>query len=176
MITTIGVGLPYPSLYPEKHGDEFAIVDFFNTDYNRILIGSNRFTPAEIELIRFGKIKIGLYYSAPVLLIVVDIGFIVFDCPFNIKLCKNPVIPTLENDQTRLLIELHCINSHTNIVNGLRAFTLSPETSRDLINYAIDQNKFNYSNEDYVSSTDFIQTAYTTDHIAGMSNLKEVGL
>ena len=125
-------GKPYPHAVAAREG---AAAEFLRTDGHVLQIGLPNLQPSEIKVIRKATVKAGFVNEGPLILWVFEFGDIIFDCPFDARLIPRSLLslPTIENDRQRLLIEVHLVDTATNILRGLRHVTLSPSLTRSFL-------------------------------------------
>ncbi|MBV2184848.1 MAG: hypothetical protein KUL88_09955 [Rhizobium sp.] len=108
-----------------------AAANFLLESGNLLQIGLANIARSEALLIRKGTIEAGFIHDGPLILWVFVIGPNIFECPFDARLLPRPrSIPTTTNDDQRLGIEIHLIDTWTMILKGLRYVTLAPGLSR----------------------------------------------
>lgn len=138
-MTKIERGATYPIRLGRMEG---ARADFLTNDGNLLLIGMPGVQRSEAQAIRKGRMKAGFIKDGPLLLWVFEFpGDLIFDCPFDIRLIPKDRLwlPDMTNEQQRLLIDIHLVDSASNVVKGLRGVTLSPKLSMDFLAAAQDQ-------------------------------------
>lgn len=121
---------------------EGAKADFLTTGGNLLLIGMPGIQRSEAQAIRNGKMKAGFIKDGPLLLWVFEFpGNLIFDCPFDIRIIPKDRLhlPDVINGEQRLYIDIHLVDSATNLVKGLRGITLPPKLSLDFLSAAHDQ-------------------------------------
>jgi hypothetical protein len=129
--------------YPIRIGNmDGAKADFLTTDGNIMLIGMPGIHQSEAQAVRNGTVKAGFIKDGPLILWVFEFeGGLIFDCPFDARLIPSDrlYLPQLTGDQHHLYVEIHLVDSTTNVVRGLRGVTLPPSLSRDFLEAASDQ-------------------------------------
>ncbi|HEV7245974.1 MAG TPA: hypothetical protein VGN93_03165 [Shinella sp.] len=129
--------------YPLRVGNmDGAAADLLTSDGNVLLIGMPGIQRSEAQAIRKGKIKAGFIKDGPLILWVFEFpGNLVFDCPFDARLIPRDRLhlPDAVDDRQRLYIEIHLVDSITNVVRGLRGVTLPPKLSLDFLAAVQDQ-------------------------------------
>ncbi len=73
------------------------------------------------------------------------------DQPFSIHLVPETerIIPVLPNDETRLLMQIMLVDAKTGILKAMRAVTLAPEFSAELLKLVGEQSKKTFDQSDY---------------------------
>lgn len=132
-------GGPYPMLLGDMEG---AKADFLTTSGNRLLIGMPGIQRSEAQTIRKGRMKAGFIKDGPLILWVFEFpGNLIFECPFDTRIIPHDrrQLPDVTNERQRMFIDIHLVDSATNLVKGLRGITLPPKLSLDLLSAAQDQ-------------------------------------
>lgn len=121
---------------------EGAKAEFLTAEGNLLLIGMPDLQRSEAQAIRTGKMKAGFIKDGPLILWVFEFpGDLVFDCPFDIRLLSDDRrhLPNITNPEERLLIDIHLVDTATDVVRGLRRVTLPPKLSVEFLNAVQDQ-------------------------------------
>jgi hypothetical protein len=147
----VGDKFPFNIAQDTSQMSEYAFANFFQSDHNSFVIGIEGGLKSDIEKVNFNDIEVGIYaVKFPIILIMLHIkGMAVFDCSLDMKLIQEPVFPTIDDENTRLLVNLYCIESKTQEILGMRIFTLSPKITSDLIETAKNQLNLNYTSRQY---------------------------
>ncbi len=129
--------------YPLQLGNmEGARADFLTTDGNLLLIGMPGIQSSEVKAIRKGQLKAGFIKDGPLILWVFEFpNNLIFDCPFDVRIIpRNRLqLPDVTNDRQRLYIDVHLVDTTTNVVKALRGVTLHPALSRDFLSAVQEQ-------------------------------------
>ena len=137
----LSVGEKYPFKIPQTEG---AISDFLRPGGNRLLIAIPGISNEESKVLRKHEMRGGLLVKNRAILFVwqfrkKDEPIITLDSPFNARLIPDIQFHDVENTETRLLIEVHIIDSKTGIVCGLRSITMPPKMTIDFLSAVQDQ-------------------------------------
>lgn len=123
--------------YPVRLGYmEGAVTDFLTAAGNRLVIGMPRIGRSEAQAVRKGRMKAGLIKDGPMILWVFEFpGKLIFGCPFDARLISKERrhLQNVTNEEQCPYIEVHIVESETNIVVVLRAITFPANLSRDFI-------------------------------------------
>jgi hypothetical protein len=114
----------------------------FLGDHNTLQIAMRGIQRSEANAIRKGTMKAGLIVDGPLILWVFEFpGDLIFDCPFDARLIPKEVLrlPDITNGLQRLLIDIHLVDTATNVLRGIRAVTLPPALTRDFLAAVQDQ-------------------------------------
>lgn len=129
--------------YPIRIGAmEGAKADFLTKDRNLLLIGMPGIQRSEAQAIRNGWMKAGFIKDGPLILWVFEFpGDLIFDCPFDTRIIPKDrlSLPDITNNQQRLLVDIHLVDSATNVLKGIRGITLPSKLSLDFLSAAQDQ-------------------------------------
>lgn len=129
--------------YPIRLGNsEGAKADFLTTDGNLLLIGLPGIQRSEAQAIRNGQMRAGFIKDGPLILWVFEFpGDLIFDCPFDTRIVPEGrlSLPDITNNQQRLLVNIHLVDSATNVLKGIRGITLPSKLSLDFLSAAQDQ-------------------------------------
>jgi hypothetical protein len=111
---------------------EGASANFLTDSGNLLQIGMPNIKRSEARSIRNDPMKAGILVDGSLILWVFQFGTLIFDAPFDARIISPEVrwLPDIENEQQRLAIEVHLVDTATNIVRGLRHVTLSPALTR----------------------------------------------
>ncbi len=132
-------GKAYPIPTPAHEG---AAAQFLTKDGNVLQICLPNITKSEERVYRFNPVRAGVLVEGPVILLLFDYGSgNILDCPFDANAIRREslALPSIENENQRLLVESHIIDTASGILHGLRAFTLAPETTREFLCAVQDQ-------------------------------------
>ncbi|MDP9590499.1 UNVERIFIED_ORG: hypothetical protein J2W19_003058 [Shinella zoogloeoides] len=129
--------------YPMRLGNlEGAKADFLTTGGNLLLIGMPGIQRSEAQAIRNGWMKAGFIKDGPLILWVFEFpGDLIFDCPFDTRIIPKGrlSLPDITNNQQRLLVDIHLVDSATNVLKCIRGITLPSKLSLDFLSAAQDQ-------------------------------------
>lgn len=130
-LTTLSKGAPYPLNIPSYEG---AAAQFFIKSGFILQVMLPSAQSSEIKALRKGKIKAGFIRDESQILILFEIGDMLLECLFIPQIIPNNeyVVPDLKTQKSRFGIDMHVIDTNTNILKALRSFTLSPKLSRQL--------------------------------------------
>ncbi|TAY24461.1 hypothetical protein ELH92_25905 [Rhizobium ruizarguesonis] len=121
---------------------EGAMANFLMDGGNSLLIGMPDIQRSEAQVIMKGPMKAGFIKDGPLILWVFEFaGNLIFDCPFDARIIPKDrlTLPDVANDQQRLLIDIHLVDTASKLVNGIKVITLSPKLSLDFLLAAQDQ-------------------------------------
>ncbi|MBD0788179.1 hypothetical protein HUO09_17630 [Vibrio sp. Y2-5] len=167
-ITIYSVGESYPNPAVPQNAVSAQLLQEGGSNlvisYPKLLVG-------EVLGVREGDISIAMHTDSNCILLCWKVEheseqFLRFYTPFDIRLYKDtPIeIPELNTENTRLLINIHLIESLTNILQGQRLITFSPEFSKMFLDMVHKQ----LSCKKIPDSEDAIYTAWNTaplDHL-----------
>jgi len=129
------VGLAVGQAYPGQMIEGFML-DVFAPGGTLLRVGMTNITPSESKAYRKGAIQFGLLMQGTGLLTVWKFGEQPWcDAPFNALAAQQMgmlALPDFKTPLSRLVVQLHLVDTATGLVRGLREFTLSPEASRAL--------------------------------------------
>lgn len=140
-MTKLAVGEKYPT----QIAIEGAYADMLNRGSNRLVVAMSDITGAELKALTKGPVKCGIAYKDGAMMMVWQFcnmkgkPVLTLDSPFQVKDITDVELPSINNDQERLLIELHVVDMPGLTIKGLRGFTLSPETTREFLSAVQDQ-------------------------------------
>lgn len=120
---------------------EGAAANFLTSSGNVLQIAMPNLIRTEARSIRNDPMKAGIIVEGPLILWVFQFGTIIFDCPFDARIIPASArwLPDIENDQQRLNIEVHLVDTASNILRGIRSVTLSPALTRRFLMAVQDQ-------------------------------------
>lgn len=129
--------------YPIHLGNmEGAKADFLTTAGHKLLIGMPGIQRSEAQAIRKGRMKAGFIKDGPLILWVFEFpGNLIFECPFDTRIIPQDrrELLNVKNHDQRMFIDIHLVDSASNLVRGLRGITLPPNLSLDFLSAAQDQ-------------------------------------
>ena len=126
---TLARGKEYP-LPTRAH--EGAAAHFLTDGGNILQVAMPNLTRSKARSIRNGPMKAGMIVDGSLIFWVFEFGMLIFDAPFDARIVPPEArwLPDIKNDQQRLAIEVHLVDTATMIVRGIRYVTLSPELTR----------------------------------------------
>lgn len=130
-LTTLLKGAPYPLKTPNYEG---AAAQFFTKSGYTLQVMLPFAQSSEIQALRKGKIKAGFIRDESQILIIFEIGDMLLECLFIPQIIPKDEyeLPNLKIQNSRICIDMHVIDTNTNILKALRSFTLPPKLSRQL--------------------------------------------
>lgn len=128
-LVTISRGKEYPLPIQAREG---ATANFLTSGGNLLQVAMPNLTRSEARSITSGPMKAGIIVDGPLILWVFQFGMLIIDAPFDARIIPANALwqPDIENDQQRLAIEVHLVDTATMIVEGFRYLTLSPKLTR----------------------------------------------
>jgi len=122
-------GATYPLPIRAKEG---ASANFLTDGGNLLQIAMPNIARAEARSIRNDPMKAGFIVDGSLILWVFQFGTLIFDAPFDVRIIPTDArwLPDIENEEQRLAIDVHLVDTATNIVRGLRHVTLPPALTR----------------------------------------------
>lgn len=134
----------YPLSTP-ANSNEGATADFLRASGNRLVVILPGMTSKEQRALRGGTIKAGFLYDSGALLWLFQLygdkgPLLTLDAPFDVRLipADDRRLYDIENDQHRLLIDLHAIDEHK-IIKVLRGLTMPPKMTVEFLSAVMDQ-------------------------------------
>lgn len=120
---------------------EGAAANFLTDSGNVLQIAMPNLVRTEARSIRNDPMKAGIIVDGPLILWVFQFGAIVLDCPFDGRIIPTDArcLPDIENDRQRLSIEVHLVDTASNILRGIRFLTLPPSLTRRFLMAVQDQ-------------------------------------
>lgn len=129
---TLACGAPYPLPMSFREG---AAAQFFSSTHNFIQIALPGVMSSEVRAIRKSTVKAGYIKDGPMILWVFTFGDIIFECPFDAR--KIPAdllsLPVINTEKQRLAVDIHLVDTTTNMLHALRSITLAPALSARFI-------------------------------------------
>lgn len=135
---TLARGKTYPLPIRAVEG---AAANFLTDSGNILQIGMPGLVETEVRSIRQDPMKAGIIVDGPLILWVFQFGTIILDAPFDARLIPTEArtLPNIENQQQRLGIDVHLVDTATMIVRGIRYVTLPPTLTRRFLAAVQDQ-------------------------------------
>lgn len=135
---TLARGKEYPLPIRAQEG---AAANFLTDGGNLLQIAMPNLMRSEARLIRNDPMKAGIIVDGPLILWVFQFGTIILDCPFDARIIPSHArwVPDIENEQQRLAIDVHLVDTATMIVRGIRYVTLSSSLTRRFLITVQDQ-------------------------------------
>ncbi len=120
---------------------EGAAANFLTGSGNILQIGMLNVARSEAQSIRNAPMKAGIIVDGPLILWVFQFGTIIIDAPFDARLIPADArwLPDIENEQQRLGINVHLVDTATTITRGIRYVTLSSPLTRRFLAAVQDQ-------------------------------------
>lgn len=140
-LVELAVNQPYPMGLPLGEG---AISDFLRPASNRLLIVMPDITESEARVLRNGEMRGGMLSKNGAILFLWQFGkkgkpIITLDSPFDIRSIQDIQLYNIDNKETRLVIDVHIVDSKSKMVRGLRSLTMPPGFSIDFLCAVQDQ-------------------------------------
>lgn len=122
----LALGETYP--LPIRTAEVGTAANFLTDTGNLLQIGMPNLVRTEVRSIRQDPMKADIAVDGPLILWVFQFGTLIFDAPFDARIIPAHTrwLPDIENDQQRLAIEVHLVDTATNVLRALRHVTLSP--------------------------------------------------
>lgn len=132
------VGEQYPLQLKASEG---AAINLLNQHDNTLQVVLPNIRKSELNVLKNGKITAGLIVEQPLILFVFRFGDITFECPFDSRIIKKPdlTLHNIDNQEQRLTVTMHVVDSETNILHLMKHFTLSPWLTRLFLSSVQDQ-------------------------------------
>lgn len=134
----LAVGQPYPGHCP----DEGIHLDAFAPGATLLRVGMPSITRPEALAYRKGRVRFGLALAPGAILTLWKFGDQPWtDAPFNAPLSREHGYLELPDigPASRLVVELHLVDTATNLVRGIRQFTLTAAQTTALASAVQDQ-------------------------------------
>ena len=112
---------------------EGASANFLSKSGNFLQICLPDLQKSEVRSIRKNTLQAGLIKDGPLILWLFKFDEeLTFDCPFDVRLISKSdlALHNIDNQNQRLSIDIHLVDTQTMILKALRAVTLSPELTR----------------------------------------------
>lgn len=139
----LAVGQKYPLRLASAEG---AAAHFLGRGGSILQVAMPDMVPSETKLLRHGSLRAGLHVDGPLIVLMFDFRAagqrpIELDCPFDARLIQRDAlfVPDITNQEQRLMVEVHIVDSATKIVRGLRGVTLSPAFTLAFLSAVQDQ-------------------------------------
>ncbi|TBB56263.1 hypothetical protein ELH44_22320 [Rhizobium ruizarguesonis] len=135
---TLSRGATYPLPIRAVEG---ATANFLTDSGNLLQIGMPNLVRTEVRSIRQDPMKAGIVLDGPLILWVFQFETIIFDAPFDARVIPTEArrLPNIENERQRLGIDVHLVDTASNVLRGLRHVTLSPGLTRRFLIAVQDQ-------------------------------------
>lgn len=144
------VNQQYPFKLPFGEG---AVADFLRPSSNRLLILMSNISSVECKILRSGEIRCGFLSKNGAILFLwqfIEKGkpVITLDSPFDARLIPDIQLYDVDDKITRLVVDVHIVDSATKIVRGLRSITMPPGLTLDFLSAVQDQISSNISGKE----------------------------
>lgn len=148
------VGQKYNFPVPQYDG---AASDFLRRSGNRLLIALSGINDKEKKELRKSEIRGGIYARNGAILFIWQFLYkkkliMTFDSPFDSRVIPDLQLYNVENNQTRLLIDVHIVDSSTNLICALRAVTMPNDMTLAFFSAVQDQLSSKASGEKQLQS------------------------
>jgi len=177
--TKLTLGDKYPIDYPFENGASF---NAFLDNNNFLIIDLPGLVQNEIDAVSKGPIECGILSTKSAILIMVNFlsstrkqSILSFDCPFDARLVPRNLLslPDLkEPNKDRALLQIHLVSSEDKKIQALRAITLSPVTTLELMSAIQDQISTIESGEAAINAW----TRKPSSELRKIANMKECGI
>lgn len=168
-VVQLAVGQPYPL----PIGFEGAAAQLMMDSGSIIQIAIPGCLDSEKKLLKKGKMFSGIIVEQPMILLVLKFGDLIFECPFDARIipAENRRLHDITDDNQRLFVQIHVVDTQVNIIKALRGITFSPKLTLQLF-LAIQDQLANYGDFQAVYAKylnkDLLQ-------LAAMANLSACG-
>ncbi|MEZ9061028.1 MULTISPECIES: hypothetical protein [unclassified Vibrio] len=147
-VDMMSVGQCYPIQLP-VHG-QGAIAELMRPSGNRLIVTMPDISQYEESILRRGELHCGLLEKDGAILLLWQFRdgktkVATLDSPFDARLIPDMTMEELTTPESRYCIEIHIVDSSTNVLRGLRSITMPAGLSRDLMN-AVKKQLRSYSN------------------------------
>jgi len=139
------VSMSVNELYPfELPLEEGAVSDFLRSSSNRLLVVMPDISAYEAKVLRKGEMRGGFLAKNGAMLFLwqfMDKGkrLITLDSPFDSRVIPDINLHNVETTETRLVIEVHIVDSVSKIIRGLRSITMPPGMTLEFFSAVQDQ-------------------------------------
>lgn len=135
-------------------GYEGSSAQFLTPSGNVLQICMPNLLSSEKRVYKQSKVRVGMLVEGPVILLLFQFGSgrDIIDCPFDAQIAKKQGrlnLPDIENDKQRLCVDLHLVDTATNLLKVLRGFTLPADFTRDYLSVVQDQLSMSYTEEQF---------------------------
>lgn len=127
----LAVGSKYPLPLACYEG---ASAQFFINDSFLLQICLPGMLKSEVKCLRSGSVEVGYRLDGFLIIILFRIDDLEFECPFDARLIPDEryTPPNFPTPNTRILVDLHAIDTQTKVLRVLRSITLPAAFSREL--------------------------------------------
>jgi len=137
----LSVGEEYPFKIPESEG---AVSDFLRSGGNRLIIVMPGISNEESKILRKYEMRGGLLVKNGAILFVWQFRkngkpVVTLDSPFDARIIPDIQFYDIEDSKTRLVIDVHIVDSISKMVCGLRAVTMPPGMTLEFLSAVQDQ-------------------------------------
>lgn len=138
----VRVGEPYPLNVPTGEG---AVSDFLRDVGNRLIVTMPNIDKREAKSFKKGSMTCGLLAKNGAILLLWQFfdekgrKVTTLDSPFQSKIIPDINLHNINSSVDRLLIDVHVVDTATNLVKGLRAITMPPELTLKFLSAVQDQ-------------------------------------
>ncbi len=124
---TLAVGEQYPNKMAASQ--EGARADFLNENSNILLISMPNIDKKELKALKKGQLECGLLVDDGGIMLVWRFSLnnkpvVTLDSFFNAKLIKEISLYDITNSEERLEIEVHVVDTETNIIKAIKLMTM----------------------------------------------------
>lgn len=137
------VGETYPFKLPVGEG---AMADFLRPSLNRLLVLMPDIIEQEVQAMRKGQIRGGFLFKNNAILFLWqfldpenDQPVLTLDSPFDARLIDDIKLHDITSSESRLMIEVHIVDSATGRIKGLRGVSMPPDMTRAFLMAVQDQ-------------------------------------
>ncbi len=125
------IGAPYPMPVTAYEG---AAAQLCIKGGGVIQIMMPQLMDSEKKLLKNAEMKAGLIVDQPLILLMLQFGDLIFECPFDARLIARDdlVLENIENSLQRLMITIHVIDTNSGLLHVLRGITFSAELTLKL--------------------------------------------
>ena len=132
----MSVGQRYP-MQLAAHG-QGAIAELMRPFGNRLIVAMPDISQYEESILRRGELHCGLLEKDGAILLLWQFRdgktkVTTLDSPFDARLIPDIVMGELSTPESRYCIDIHIVDSSTNVLRGLRSITMPPGLSRELM-------------------------------------------
>jgi hypothetical protein len=135
------VDQPYPVNLNHAEG---AIADFLRPSGNRLMVLLPGMAAKEVQALRYGEMRGGFIVKNSAILMLWQFlvngePILTLDSPFDVRRIQDLRLYDVVSSETRLLIEMHAVDTLSGILKGIRAITMTNDMTLELYSAVQDQ-------------------------------------
>lgn len=130
--------------YPFKLASEGVIAEFLRPSGNILIVAIPGISAEEEKALRKGEMRCGMLFKNGAILFLWQFllkgkPVLSMDSQFNSKIIHDIQLHNIETAETRLLIEVHIIDTESGLIKGLRGITMPPALTLKFFSAVQDQ-------------------------------------